>query len=569
MSSSTISAPTFFKTHDVENQPTPLPAYNLWEQDALLKHAVLTNLTSPNADPTTAPNAKIETQLSTFGKVVGFELMEHGELANKNKPEFHPFDRYGRRIDDVAFHPSYHALMNAAMFGNVHNYSWQNESQQGAHVVRAALIFMQSQADAGTTCPLTMTHAAIPALRQAKDLPNYWVDKVVHGQYDSRTLAAEQKNGLSIGMGMTEKQGGSDVRRNTTTATKQQDGSYRIVGHKFFFSAPMCDGHLILAQTDAGLGCFLLPRVMPDGTLNEVRIQRLKDKLGDWSNASSEVEFQGATAHLIGEEGRGVRVIIDMVSLTRLDCMIGSSASMRQALVQAHHHVSNREAFGAKLISQPLMQNVIADLTLECTASLALTMRVARAVDASKTDLKEAALARIATAIGKYWICKRTPAFINEAQECLGGIGYVEENILPRLYRQAPLNSIWEGSGNVQCLDVLRALNKEPESKAALFDLLNSAKGKNAFYDIHLQSLIDSFEDTATLEIRSRIITEQTALAMQAALLINDVDNVMADTFCEARLGKQQGLVFGTLPATTPFEDIIERGALVLKSEEK
>lgn len=549
-----MSFSTLFKTHVVENQPEPLSGYNLWENDALLKHAVMANLTSPSA--------AVEKQLGTFGAVAGTELMEHGELANKNKPEFHPFDRYGRRIDDVAFHPSYHVLMSEAMNGNVHNYSWQNESQQGAHVVRAALIFMQYQADAGTTCPLTMTHAAIPALRQAKDLPAYWVDKVVNGQYDKRTLPAEQKSGLSIGMGMTEKQGGSDVRRNTTTATKQKDGSYRIVGHKFFFSAPMCDGHLILAQTDAGLGCFLLPRVMPDSTLNEVRIQRLKDKLGDWSNASSEVEFQGATAYLVGEEGRGVRVIIDMVSLTRLDCMIGSSASMRQALVQAHHHVSHREAFGKTLINQPLMQNVLADLTLECAAALALTMRVARAVDASKTDAKEAALARIATAIGKYWICKRTPAFINEAQECLGGIGYVEENILPRLYRQAPLNSIWEGSGNVQCLDVLRALHKEPETKAALFDLLTSAQGKNAFYDTHLQTLIGSFDEVSTLEVRSRLITEQTALALQGALLINAGDTVMANTFCEARLGKQQGLVFGTLPANSPFLDIIEKGAL-------
>lgn len=557
-----MSAPTLFNTHVVENQPPPLPAYNLWQNDTLLKHAVMANVTSPNTNLNHQPYDEIETQLSAFGQVAGFRLMEHGELANKNRPEFHPFDRYGRRIDDVAFHPSYHALMNAAMQGNVHNYSWQHEGQQGAHVVRAALIFMHSQADAGTTCPLTMTHAAIPALRQAKGLPDYWVNKVVHGHYDERTLPAEHKNGLSIGMGMTEKQGGSDVRRNTTTATKQQDGSYRIVGHKFFFSAPMCDGHLILAQTDAGLGCFLLPRVMPNGTLNEVRIQRLKDKLGDWSNASSEVEFQGATAYLIGDEGRGVRVIIDMVSLTRLDCMIGSSASMRQALVQAYHHVSHREAFGATLIDQPLMQNVIADLTLECAASLALTMRVARAVDASKTNPKEAALARIATAIGKYWICKRTPAFINEAQECLGGVGYVEENILPRLYRQAPLNSIWEGSGNVQCLDVLRALHKEPESKAALFNLLHSAKGKNAFYDTHFQRLLDSFEDVTNLEIRSRLITEQTALAMQAALLINGTDSVMANTFCEARLGNQQGLAYGTLPANTPFLDIIKKGVL-------
>ena len=544
-----------FQTHIVENQPMPLGPYNLWACDEMLQQAVIQNSEKYTYEV-----------LNEFGKLSGFTLMEAGELANKNKPVFEPFDRYGRRIDNVAFHPSYHQLMGSAMHANVHNFSWQHEEQQGAHVIRAALLFMHCQADAGTTCPLTMTHAAIPALRQAKNLPRYWLDKIIWGEYDNRTLPAEQKNGLTIGMGMTEKQGGSDVRRNTTKAIKQEDGSYRIIGHKFFFSAPMCDAHLILAQTEKGLSCFLLPRVLPNGKLNEVRIQRLKDKLGDWSNASSEVEFQGAEAYLVGDEGRGVSVIIDMVSMTRLDCMIGSSALMRQALVQVLHHVSNREAFNAKLINQPLMSNVIADLTLDTHASLSLTMRVARAVDSSANNKQEAAFARIATAIGKYWICKRTPSFVNEAQECLGGIGYVEENILPRLYRQAPLNSIWEGCGNVQCLDILRTLRKEPEAKSVLFNELNSARGKNRYYDQHIDSLASAFKETDTLEVRSRLIAEHAALALQACLLLNGEDSTMAEAFCQARLSGQHGLAYGTLPASSEFEAIIKRGMLNTKN---
>jgi putative acyl-CoA dehydrogenase len=351
-----------------------------------------------------------------------------------------------------------------------------------------------------------MTHAAVPALRHAKELPEYWLEKLIYGTYDNRELPAKDKAGITLGMGMTEKQGGSDVRRNTTTAKKQDDGSYRVVGHKFFFSAPMCDGHLILAQAESGLSCFLLPRRLENGTLNNVRIQRLKDKLGDWSNASSEVEFQDATAYLVGQEGRGVPVIIDMVSLTRLDCMIGSSALMRQSLVQAMHHVSHRDAFGNTLINQPLMRNVLADLSLECAAATALTMRVAKAVDDAPNNEQEAAFARIATAIGKYWICKRTPAFVNEAQECLGGIGYVEENPLPRYYRQAPLNSIWEGSGNVQCLDVLRAIAKEPNAKNALFNELKQQVGKNKYFDLHFQDCMTLFRPLAIWSCEADIL---------------------------------------------------------------
>ena len=452
--------------------------------------------------------------------------------------------------------------MAESMKANVHNYSWQNRQQPGAHVIRAALLFMQCQADAGTTCPLTMTHAAYPALKQGSALPSYWVDKLVNGSYDPREIPAKDKHGITMGMGMTEKQGGSDVRTNTTTATKQPDGSYSIVGHKFFFSAPMSDAHLILAQAEGGLSCFLLPRIHEDGSLNNVQIQRLKDKLGDWSNASSEVEFTGATAFLVGKEGRGIAVILDMVSLTRLDCMIGSTAIMRQALVQATHHATHRAAFGKPLIEQPLMQNVLADITLECNAHLALTMRVAQAIDAAPNNEQEAAFARIATAIGKYWVCKRAPVLINEAQECLGGIGYVEENILPRLYRQAPLNSIWEGSGNVQCLDVLRALIKEPTTKTALFNELARAKGKNTHYDRFLTYLSSQFDDIDNLEIRSRLITEHTALALQAALLLTRYDTTLATSFCETRLGHEHGYTFGTLPSHTPFEHIITLGQI-------
>ncbi|TKB03426.1 DNA alkylation response protein [Alteromonas portus] len=546
-----------FVTHVVENQPSiPVP-YNLWRDDALLRVSVNQHLPPSHQHD--------EGLLDRYGQLAGDALMNHGELANQNKPVFHAFDRYGRRIDDVHFHPSYHALMECAMQHNVHNYSWKHEGISGAHTFRAALMYMHYQAESGTSCPLTMTHAAIPAMRYGKSLPPYYLDKVINGVYDPRSLPASQKNGLTIGMGMTEKQGGSDVRRNTTKATKQADGSYRIVGHKFFFSAPMCDAHLILAQAESGLSCFLLPRVLEEGTLNNVRIQRLKDKLGDWSNASSEVEFQDATAYLIGEEGRGVPVIIDMVSLTRLDCMIGSSALMRQSLVHALHHVSHRDAFGKTLINQPLMQNVLADLTIECAAATALTMRVAKAVDSTQNDSHEAALARLATAIGKYWICKRTPEFVNEAQECLGGIGYVEENPMPRYYRQAPLNSIWEGSGNVQCLDVLRALAKEPNVKQALFSELKTQVGKNKHYDIHLGKLLDELSNTQNMETRSRYLTEQMALALQACSLLatsldNDAFKDIAHTFCESRLSNACGFAFGTLPDTTPFEKIIALG---------
>lgn len=543
-----MSVKAQFQTHAIENLPQPLPAINLWSSDHSVQDAVAREGGAWAAD-----------RLSALGELAGGELMGLGELANVHKPVLRSFDRYGRRTDAVEFHPAYHALMRHAMAHQVPSFSWRHAEQPGAHVVRAGLMYLYAQADAGTGCPLTMTHAAVPALRHNPALASTWVPYLTSTEYDERALPAGQKRGCTIGMGMTEKQGGSDVRANTTRAFAQADGSHELVGHKFFFSAPMCDAHLVLAQAEGGISCFLVPRVLPDGTLNAVRIQRLKDKLGDWSNASSEVEFLGATGHLVGKEGRGVPTIIEMVALTRLDCIIGSAAQMRQALVQALWHARQRAAFGRLLIDQPLMRNVLADLALESEAATALAMRVARAVDAAPRDAHEAALARLTTAVGKYWVCKRTPAFVNEAQECLGGIGYVEENILPRLYRQAPLNAIWEGSGNVQCLDVLRALRREPEVRDALFAELYRARGGHPALDREIEWLNASLDDVATLETRSRLVVERAALALQAALLLQTDLQDHARAFCDSRLGGAHGLALGTLGAHAPFATLIER----------
>ncbi|MCX7555358.1 isovaleryl-CoA dehydrogenase [Xanthomonadaceae bacterium JHOS43] len=548
-----MSVKAQFLTHDVENQPQPLPECNLWRIDIPLREAVSRHGADWAAD-----------HLDAHGALAGGELMALGELANCHRPVLHPFDRHGRRIDHVEFHPAYHAVMRHAMAASVHSFSWRNEGRPGAHVVRTALMYLNSQPEAGTGCPLTMTHAAIPPLRHSPAIAQEWIPRLLSTGYDPRTLPAARKTACTIGMGMTEKQGGSDVRSNATRALPQADGSVELVGHKFFFSAPMCDAHLVLAQATEGLGCFLVPRVLPDGSLNAVRIQRLKDKLGDWSNASSEVEFQGATAYPVGAPGRGIATILEMVALTRLDCITGSAAGMRQALVQALHHTRQRRAFGRLLIDQPLMRNVLADLVLESEAAIATAIRVAAAVDAASRDAGEAAFARVATAIGKYWVCKRAPAFVNEAQECLGGIGYVEENILPRLYRQAPLNSIWEGSGNVQCLDVLRAFRKEPETRDALFDELLRARGAHPDYDLQFGRLVDAFDDTGTLEVRSRQVVERIALLLQAALLFQSEHTTLAETFCRARLGEGRSQGYGALPPDVPFDALLERALPVL-----
>lgn len=545
-----MAATNQFNTHEVNNQPFTLANYNAWLTDIALMEAVAREGAGWAKD-----------HLIEFGARTGGDMMASGFLANENPPKLRAFDSYGRRLDEVEFHPAYHELMTAGVKYGMNNFAWRNENRESAHVARAAVMYLGSQPEAGFGCPMSMSYAAIPALRHTPQIAEKWLPKLLSQQYDPRSLPMEQKLGCTMGMGMTEKQGGSDLRRNTTRATRQEDGTYEIIGHKWFFSAPMCDAHLVLAQSENGLSCFLVPRFRPDGTKNAVRIQRLKDKLGDWANASSEVEFHGAFGELVGVEGRGIATIIEMVALTRLDCMIGSAAQMRQAIVQAIHHTSQREAFGKLLIEQPIMRNVIADLALESEAALALTMRIARAVGMIETDPHEAALARIATAIGKYWICKRTPVLINEAQECLGGNGYVEENIMPRLYRQAPLNSIWEGSGNVQCLDVLRALNKEPETHDALFAELQKSAGKNLHFDAELSLLAGRFDDTATLEFRSRYVIERLALMLQASILLSSDNTKVAEAFCRSRLTGEHGLAFGTLSPDAPIDLLIKRAA--------
>ena len=545
-----MAATNQFNTHEVNNQPFTLANYNAWLTDIALMEAVAREGAGWAKD-----------HLIEFGARTGGDMMASGFLANENPPKLRAFDSYGRRLDEVEFHPAYHELMTAGVRYGMNNFAWRNENRESAHVARAAVMYLGSQPEAGFGCPMSMSYAAIPALRHTPQIAEKWLPKLLSQQYDPRSLPMEQKLGCTMGMGMTEKQGGSDLRRNTTRATRQEDDTYEIIGHKWFFSAPMCDAHLVLAQSENGLSCFLVPRFRPDGTKNAVRIQRLKDKLGDWANASSEVEFHGAFGELVGVEGRGIATIIEMVALTRLDCMIGSAAQMRQAIVQAIHHTSQREAFGKLLIDQPIMRNVIADLALESEAALALTMRIARAVGMIESDPHEAALARIATAIGKYWICKRTPVLINEAQECLGGNGYVEENIMPRLYRQAPLNSIWEGSGNVQCLDVLRALNKEPETRDALFAELQKSAGKNLHFDAELSLLAGRFDDTATLEFRSRYVIERLALMLQASILLSSDNTKVAEAFCRSRLTGEHGLAFGTLSPDAPIDLLIKRAA--------
>jgi putative acyl-CoA dehydrogenase len=538
--------PLPYETHEVDNQPSEFAPRNLWDDDIALRDAIQREGASAFGE-----------RIATYAALAGDALYRLAFDAHRDRPRLRSHDRFGRRIDLVEFHPSYHALMQAAIEHGVAGLSWA-QPQPGAHVARAALSYLHSQAEPGTSCPLTMTHAAVPVLRREPALRD-WAGKVAACQYDARDVPIAGKRGVTIGMGMTEKQGGSDVRANTTTATALAEaGEYALVGHKWFFSAPMSDAFLVLAQAPAGLTCFLLPRRLPDGTKNAFRLLRLKDKLGDWSNASSEVEFCGAWAHRVGDEGRGIATILEMVMLTRLDCMLGSAAIMRMALAQAIHHCRNRRAFGKLLVEQPLMRNVLADLAIESEAALALSMRVARAVDAAPRDPRAAAFARIATAIGKYWICRRAPAFVNEAQECLGGAGYIEESLLPRLYRQAPLNSIWEGSGNIQCLDVLRALSREPETGAALLAELQGAKGLHAGFDEELDALQLLLHDAADDQASARMLTERLALALQAAVLLR-AGSPMAEAFCRSRIDGEHGLAMGTLPVDIDFASCLER----------
>ncbi|WP_083490919.1 acyl-CoA dehydrogenase family protein [Stenotrophomonas humi] len=540
----TLQLPAF-ETHVVDNQPPPFGGRNLWRDDHALQEAVSRE----------GGKAFVAT-LSHYGELAGGDLYRAGFDANRQRPQLRTHDAQGHRIDTVDFHPAYHQLMSTAKTHGVGGLSW-HAPQAGAHVARAALSYLHHQAEAGTSCPLTMTHAAVPVLRQEPALAE-WASKAAMPFYDPRDLPISDKAGITLGMGMTEKQGGSDVRANTTTASPLvTPGEYSLVGHKWFFSAPMSDGWLVLAQAPGGLTCLLMPRRLPCGRRNAFHLMRLKDKLGDWANASSEVEFCGAWARRVGEEGRGVATIIEMVMLTRLDCMLGAAAEMRMALAQALHHTRHRRSFGKCLVEHALMANVLADLAVESEAATALAMRVARAVDAAPQDPREAAFARIATAIGKFWVCKRAPAFVNEAQECLGGAGYVEESMLPRLYRQAPLNSIWEGSGNVQCLDVLRALAREPQARAALLEELQQASGRADVYDRALAAVSPALSAAATPEADARSLVARLAVLLQAATLLR-VGSPLATTFVQSRLGGA-GHVYGVLDATTPFADVLAR----------
>lgn len=539
----------YAETHEVTNQVPPLQGINLYHADLPLKQWVH-RFQGDWAD----------NELGAYGQLAGGALMEAGFLANENKPVFKSHDRVGNRIDLVEFHPAYHQLMSAGIAQGITSAPW-TQPGPGAHVARAASMYLHNQIEAGTCCPMTMTYACVPALKLQPDLAEKWLPKILSRQYDPRNLPIEQKTGATIGMAMTEKQGGTDVRANTTRAYAVGLGgpgqAYELVGHKWFCSAPMCDAFLTLAQTEKSLTCFLLPRHRPDGTRNQFYIQRLKNKLGNQANASSEVEFRGALAWMVGDEGRGVPTIIEMVSMTRFDCMIGSSSLMRQALTQASHHCAYRQVGGRALADQPLMQNVLADLALESEAALALTMRMGRAIDHAH-DEHEEKFARLVTAIGKYWICKRAPAMINEAQECLGGAGYVEESILPRLYREAPVNSIWEGSGNVQCLDVLRALSKEPGVLEVLFNELGNGHG-DAHLKNHIEQIKADFRETDEIQYRARQLTEDVAVALQAKLLLEAGNALVSDAFIASRIAGR-GRVYGTLPRG------IDAAALVARS---
>jgi len=543
-------------THEVFNQPPPLENYNLFEQDLALQEAVRRE----GANATDA-------ELASFGQLAGrAETIDLGFRANANKPEFHSHDRFGHRIDEVDFHPAYHQLMRIALENGLHSSPWTNPGP-GAHVARAARYYMHSQVEAAHCCPVTMTFAAIPTIRQQPELARLWEAKILANEYDPRNVPDTEKTSVTIGMAMTEKQGGSDVRANTTRAWPvAQEGpgqAYELVGHKWFVSAPMCDAFLILAQAPGGLSCFLMPRWRPDGSKNPWQIQRLKNKMGNVANASSEVELRGALAWMVGEEGRGVRTIIEMVAMTRFDCMIGSAAGMRQAVAQATHHCRHRSAFGARLCEQPLMQNVLADLALESEAALAYTMRIARALDHQDQE-QERLLARLATPVGKYWICKRAPNHAYEAMECIGGSGVMEDCIMPRLFRESPVNAIWEGSGNIQCLDTLRALNKEPDTLHAFFTETASATGSDRRFDRFLQQLKDDFSDISDFQYRARNLVDRMALALQASLLIRHAPAAVADAFCASRLQDSGGMNYGNLPSGTDAAAIIKRATPVV-----
>src|SRR5215469_1473925 len=538
-------------THEVTNQPPPLTGYDASDDPVLLE--ALRREGAAWAEP----------RVRELGRLAGGETaQENGRLANEHPPELRTHDRYGHRVDEVEFHPAWHDLMAVAVRHGLHATPWR-DARPGAHTARAAGFYVWGQAEAGHLCPISMTYGIVPALRQAPGLARQFEPLLGCDSYDFGLRPPLDKRGLLAGMSMTEKQGGSDVRANTTKATRQTDGTYRITGHKWFTSAPMGDLFMVLAQAPAGLSCFLLPRVCPDGTRNGMHLMRLKDKLGNRSNASAEVEYENALAELVGEEGRGVRVIVEMVNSTRLDCVIAAATGMRLGVIHAAHHAAHRTAFGARLIDQPLMANVLADLAVESEAATTVAMRLAGATDrAERGDEQEAAFRRLALAVAKYWVRKQASAHAAEALECLGGNGYVEESGMPRLYREAPLGSIWEGSGNVAALDALRALTRQPETAEAFFAELDLAAGADRRLDEAITRLRKALADPA--EAQARHLAEAMALTLQGSLLVRHAPAAIADAFAATRLAGDRGHAYGTLPPATRTGDIIARAAPAL-----
>ncbi|MBT2401342.1 isovaleryl-CoA dehydrogenase [Streptomyces sp. ISL-100] len=539
-------------THEVTNQVPPHHGY-----DAAADPALTEALSREGANWAAA-------ELHELGVLAGSErAAEWGRLVNENPPALHTHDRYGHRVDELEFHPYWHELMRIAVGSGLHAAPWQ-EPRPGAHLARAAKFYVWGQVEAGHTCPVSMTYAAVPALRATPELADRFEPLLASRTYDFGLRTPETKRGLIAGMSMTEKQGGSDVRANTTTATPAADGTYRLTGHKWFTSAPMSDVFLTLAQAPGGLSCFLLPRVLPDGSRNRILLQRLKDKLGNRSNASAEIEYDEAFGWLVGEEGRGVATIIEMVNMTRLDCALGAASGMRLGLVRAVHHATHRRAFGKALIDQPLMRNVLADLALESEAATAVALRLAGATDrAVAGDEGEALFRRLGLAVTKYWVCKRAPMHAAEALECLGGNGYIEESGMPRLYREAPLSSIWEGSGNVAALDALRAMARAPEAVEAFFGEVERAAGADRHLDQAVAGLRKQLADPAEAEYRARRITETMALVLQASLLQRYAPGAVADTFCASRLGGDHGGAFGTLPQGVDTAAILDRARTI------
>ena len=543
------------ETHQVRNVADELSGYNLYLTDQAMVDAVHRH-----------GGTWGQAQLDRFGGQLGSaDLLRDGHSANVYPPKLETHDRFGRRIDHVEYHEAYHRLMQTSMNAGLHSQPWE-QPKQGAHVVRGAMTSMMAQVEAGHGCPITMTFAAIPSLRHNAGLAARLEHKVLHRDYDPSNQPMADKASITVGMGMTEKQGGSDVRANSTRATKVagEDGLYALTGHKWFLSAPMCDLFLVLAQTDDGLSCFAVPRWRDDGSKNPLHIIRLKDKMGNRSNASSEAELRGAHGWLIGEPGRGVATIIEMVSLTRFDCMGGSAGNMRAGLANAIHHCTLRSAFGAPLIQQPLMRNVLADLALEYEAAIAFHARMGAALDAREQSDDDRELARLCTALGKYWVCKRAPRHAYEVMECIGGSGVMENSIFPRLYREAVINPIWEGSGNVQCLDVLRAMRRQPTVVDAYLAALGRAAGGHDAFDHGLNALKQSLAamskaDPSAQQFAARRLVEQMAVLFQASLLIQHAPQAIADAWCSSRLSETGLSQYGTLNATAAVDVLLER----------